>query len=209
MPVPQPAAPAMRLQTVTGKALLAWLPAVAALRIAVFREWPYLYAGDEAYERKYLARYAGTEGAAVVLALDGEICVGASTCLPLAAEGANVRAPFEAAGWPIARVCYFGESVLLPKYRGQGIGVGFFTAREAHAAALQLDICAFCAVLRPDDHPLKPPGYVPLDSFWRRRGYVPRPELVCTMRWQDLDQPAETEKRLSFWAKSLSGGALP
>lgn len=209
MPAVQPLAPELRLETVTGQALLAWLPALARLRIAVFREWPYLYDGDAAYERRYLARYAGTEGAAVVLALDGTGCVGAATCLPLANEGANLRAPFEAAGWPIARTCYFGESVLLPEFRGRGIGVKFFAAREAHAASLGLDLCAFCAVARPEDHPLKPAGYAPLDGFWRRRGYTRRPDLVCTMRWQDIDQAAETEKRLGFWARSLSGAPLP
>jgi len=207
MPAAQPSP--ITLQTVTGDALLPWLPAVAALRIAVFREWPYIYDGDEAYERTYLARYAGKPGAAVVLALDGAACVGASTCLPLAEEGPNVRAPFEAAGWPVDAVCYFGESVLLPAYRGQGIGVKFFTAREAHAASLGLDICAFCAVLRPEAHPSKPAGYVPLDAFWQHRGYLPRPDLVCTMRWQDFGEAAETEKQLSFWAKSLSAAALP
>lgn len=199
----------MELCTVTGDALLRWLPAVARLRIAVFREWPYIYDGDEAYERSYLARYGGTDGAAVVLALDAEACVGASTCLPLAAEAATVRQPFEAAGWPIGTVCYFGESVLLPAWRGRGIGVGFFAAREAHAASLGLDLCSFCAVVRPDQHPLKPAGYVPLDGFWRRRGYTPRPDLACTMRWKDLDQAQETAKTLSFWARSLSGAALP
>ena len=207
MPAAQPIP--ITLSTVTGDALLRWLPAVARLRIAVFREWPYVYDGDEAYERKYLARYAGKPGAAVVLALDGEECVGASTCLPLSQEGPNVRAPFEAAGWPVARVCYFGESVLLPTYRGQGIGVKFFTAREAHAASLGLDICVFCAVVRPGEHPLKPAGYVPLDEFWRHRGYQRRPDLVCTMRWQDLGETAETAKQLVFWAKSLSAASLP
>jgi GNAT superfamily N-acetyltransferase len=203
-----PVQPTISLATVTGDALLAHLPALARLRVTVFREWPYLYAGDEAYEQRYLARYART-GAAVVLAFAGERVVGASTCLPLAAETANVRAPFVASGWPIDAVCYFGESVLLAEHRGQGIGVRFFEGREAHAASLGLDLCAFCAVIRPDDHPLRPPGYVPLDGFWRRRGYTPRPDLVCTMRWQDVDQPVETEKALSFWAKSLSGAALP
>ena len=199
----------LRLLTVTGAALLPWPPAVAALRIGVFRDWPYLYDGDAAYEEKYLARYAGTEGAAVVLALDGEACVGASTCLPLAHEAANIRAPFEACGWPVAATCYFGESVLLARYRGQGIGVKFFHAREAHAAALGLDLCVFCAVTRPADPPLRPPGYVPLDAFWRRRGYTPRPDLVCRMAWRDIGAAAETEKTLSFWARSLSGAALP
>ena len=31
---------------------------LARLRVAVFRDWPYLYDGDAAYEREYLARYA-------------------------------------------------------------------------------------------------------------------------------------------------------
>ena len=30
---------------------------------------------------------------------------------------------------------------------------------------------AFCAVQRPSDHPERPPGYAPLDPFWRKRGY--------------------------------------
>ena len=47
-------------------------------------------------------------------------------------------------------------------------------AREAHAASLGLDICAFCAVLRPDRHPLKPAGYVPLDTFWPAEDYHQR-----------------------------------
>lgn len=204
-----PPAPNLGLRTITGQALLAWLPALAGLRIAVFREWPYLYEGDAAYEEKYLARYAGTPGAAVVLALDGELCVGASTCLPLVHEAANIRTPFEVRGWPIGATCYFGESVLLAAYRGRGLGVQFFAAREAHAAALGLDLCVFCGVLRPPGHQLRPAGYVPLDGFWRRRGYTPRPDLVCRMAWRDIGAAAETEKELGFWAKSLSGAALP
>ena len=45
--------------TVTVRPLLAGeieaaLPALGRLRIAVFREWPYLYEGSEAYERDYV-----------------------------------------------------------------------------------------------------------------------------------------------------------
>jgi GNAT superfamily N-acetyltransferase len=201
--------PPVSLQTVTGQALHAHQPPLAVLRVAVFREWPYLYAGDDAFERRYLARYAATPSAAMVLAMAEGAIVGASTCLPLAAETPNVRAPFEAAGWPVERVCYFGESVLLRPYRGLGIGVKFFAAREAHAASIGLDLCTFCSVIRPEDHPLRPADHVKLDEFWRHRGYTPRPDLVCTMRWQDVDQDVETDKQLSFWVKSLSGAALP
>ena len=45
---------------VSGTAVAPYLDDVARLRIAVFREWPYLYAGDAAYEATYLQAYART-----------------------------------------------------------------------------------------------------------------------------------------------------
>lgn len=135
------------------------------------------------------------------MARDGGRIVGASTCLPLAAETDAVKKPFLDAGIDISRVFYFGESVLEKAYRGQGIGVAFFQAREAQAAGYATT--AFCAVIRPPDHKLRPKDYVPLDEFWRRRGYRPRPELVCSMSWRDIGESAETPKRLQFWTKDL------
>lgn len=195
----------LRLSTATGDALRPHLADVARLRIAVFREWPYLYEGDAASEERYLMRYAAAPGAAVVLARDGDRVVGASTCLPLAEEGEAVKAPFRAAGRDIARVFYFGESVLLPDYRGRGAGVGFFVEREAHARRFPgIDTAAFCAVMRDQDDPRRPAGYVPLDAFWRRRGYAPVPGLACTMSWKEAGATEETPHRLAFWQKRLA-----
>ena len=42
------------------------LDAVAALRIDVFRDWPYLYDGSLDYERRYLRPYVDSPGAVVV-----------------------------------------------------------------------------------------------------------------------------------------------
>ena len=97
--------------------------------------------------------------------------VGAATCLPLAAETPNVQKPFIEAGMDLSRLFYFGESVLDPAYRGRGIGVAFFKAREAQAAGYQTT--CFCAVQRPADHPLRPKTYVPLDEFWRTGAITP------------------------------------
>lgn len=137
----------------------------------------------------------------MIVARDGGRVVGASTCLPLAAESANVRKPFLDAELDVSRIFYFGESVLETGYRGQGLGVAFFAAREAQAAGYAT--CAFCAVQRPVDHKLRPPGYVPLDEFWKHRGYRPRPELVCRMSWRDVGENALTEKTLMFWTRDL------
>ena len=182
------------------------LDALARLRIAVFREYPYLYDGSLAYEQRYLRGFAEHAASTLVIARDGADVVGASTALPLLAHGdADVLGPaLEAAGYAPARVYYFGESVLLPAYRGQRIGHAFFDEREAAARAHGYPIAAFCAVERPDDHPARPAPYVPHDAFWSRRGYVKRPAAVAMFRWTDLGDAHESAKPMVFWTKELT-----
>ena len=60
----------------TGTELLAAIPDLARLRMSVFRDFPYLYAGSAEYEERYLRTYAQAPGALVVLARDGGRVVG-------------------------------------------------------------------------------------------------------------------------------------
>jgi GNAT superfamily N-acetyltransferase len=183
---------------------------LAELRIAVFREWPYLYDGELSYERTYLSAFARSAGAGLAVAFDGDTPVGCSSCLPLADEDAQVSAPLRARAWDVGQFFYFGESVLLAQYRGQGIGVAFFREREAHARATpETEYACFCAVQRPADHPRQPPDAVPLDGFWRRRGYTLYPGLTCTMRWKQVDSGQTETNALAFWIKPLRGAKLP
>lgn len=185
-------------------AILPHLATLARLRIAVFRTWPYLYAGDEAYERDYVSTYAASPRAAIVVARDGDTIVGASTCLPLTDENETMQAPFRHANFDTARIFYFGESVLLPEYRGRGTGVAFFRAREAHARTVSdATHAAFCAVIRDPADPRRPADATTLDSFWRRRGYAPEQNLVCRIRWREIGTEDETEKQLQVWMKRL------
>jgi GNAT superfamily N-acetyltransferase len=199
----------LRVETRTGAAALPLLPALARLRTEVFRDWPYLYDGEESYESGYLRAYAEGPGAAIVVALDGEQVVGAATCQPMEAAHGPVRDAFRARGLDPAKFCYFGESVLRRAYRGRGAGVAFFEHREAHARNLGLDHAAFCAVVREPSDPRRPADYVALDQFWRRRGYTPLPDLTCVFDWREVGAAGETPHTLSFWIKTLSGAALP
>lgn len=197
-------------QTVTveplkGDAILPHLDALAALRIAVFREWPYLYDGDDASERGYLVEFAAAADALLVVARADDAIVGASTAMPMAQSHAEFQRPFLERGDDVGHIFYFGESVLLPGYRGHGIGHRFFDEREAHAARLGgYDTLAFCAVVRPEDHPLRPPDARSHDAFWTRRGYIKQPDLVCNFPWKDVDMDEETEKRLVFWTRDAA-----
>ena len=195
---------ALEVRSLTGPELIAALPALARLRMVVFRDWPYLYDGSLAYEEEYLSKFAAAKGAVCIAAYDGAEVVGASTAQPMVETDPEFIEPFEKAGYDIARVFYCGESVLLASHRGHGLGHAFFDGREAHARRLGgFTYSTFCRVVRPDDHPLKPKDYRPLDGFWRKRGYAPVEGLVATYEWKDVDQPEPTPKAMQFWVKQL------
>lgn len=194
----------LRYEKLTGAALSGVIDDLARLRMGVFRDWPYLYDGDEAYERDYLARYTAAPGALVVGAYDGATLVGASTAAPLAGEIDAFRAPFAAHDYAVERVFYFGESILLPSYRGHGAGHAFFDHREAHARSLGgYGFTAFCAVMRDSDDPRRPDAYRPLDAFWRRRGYEPVHGMQARFSWRETGCEVETEKPMQVWLRPL------
>ncbi len=191
----------MEVRALRGGELLAALDDVARLRIEVFRAYPYLYDGDAAYERRYLEPYRAQD-AIVVGAFDGAALVGAATGMPLAAHADDFAAAFADSEIHLGDVFYCAESVLLPEFRGRGIGHAFFDVREAHARALGYGKAAFCAVVR-GEHPMKPEGYRPLDAFWRGRGYEPLEGVIAQFGWRDLGEDAESPKALQFWLREL------
>jgi GNAT superfamily N-acetyltransferase len=197
----EPQLPAISIQTLTGPAIQPYLPELARLRIKIFKEFPYLYAGSLDYEQRYLTTYLAADGAAFIIAKAGDKIIGASTCLPLASETPNIQKPFLDQGMDVTRIMYFGESVLEPAYRGEGIGVKFFAVREAHAKNFSL--ATFCAVNRPAGHPARPANYVPLDNFWHKRGFTKQAHLTCEMDWTDIGHTTQTTKTLTFWTKPL------
>ena len=181
-----------------------YLPDLARLRIRVFRDFPYLYDGTVEYEEKYLKTYTDCADSVVVLVLDGDQVVGATTGLPMDAETPEFRKPFLENGYDPAKIFYCAESVLLPEYRGQGIYPRFFAEREGHARSLgRFELLAFCCVQRPEGHPLRPADYVPLDRIWSKFGYVKHPELATHYVWKDVDEAEETPKPMVFWLKPL------
>ncbi|QTH71533.1 GNAT family N-acetyltransferase [Pseudoalteromonas xiamenensis] len=192
-----------QIQVVTGAQISEFLDALAVLRIAIFRDFPYLYEGTLEYEKSYLSTYAKSNGALVVLILDDGKVVGASTGLPLSEETIEFKQPFIDAGYNVDEIFYCAESVLLPAYRGRGLGKRFFEEREAHAKQIEgIKHVCFCAVVREEQHPLKPSDYKTLDPFWMSQGYS-KTRLTCEYVWQDIDKSVDTAKTMQFWMKSL------
>ncbi len=189
------------LLTLSGGQAAPYVEELARLRIAVFREYPYLYEGDMAYETAYLDTFLQAQDNVLILVREQERIVGASTGLPMVEETDNIKEPLIEAGYNIQRVFYYGESVLLPEYRGQGWGKAFFAERERFARSLgRFDTLTFCAVERPEGHPLRPAGYQPLDPFWKQQGFEPTSHF-CYIRWQERGETEEKAKPLRYWVK--------
>lgn len=173
------------------------------LRISVFREFPYLYDGDADYERSYLRVYANSPRSLVVLVRHQSRLVGATTCIPMSDETPEFQQPFLDAGRQVDHILYFGESIVLPEFRGTGIGHRFFQLREQHAHDLgNITLMAFCAIDRPPDHPRRPHGYRTLHAFWNRMGFQRQDTLQCQLSWKEIDEAEATQKTLTFWTKS-------
>ena len=190
-------------QVLDGDAVAAALDDLARLRIDVFADWPYLYAGSLGYERDYVATYRDAQNAILVAAKDGDRIVGAATGTPMEDHASDFAAPFAATGIPLTDIFYCAESVLLADFRGQGAGHVFFDMREAKAKALGRRYVAFCSVMRPEDHPARPVDYRPLDGFWRKRGYEKLDGVVARFKWTDHGDAEQSEKPLQFWMKAL------
>lgn len=196
---------------------------MAALRVEVFKEWPYIYDGNFEYECQYLKRYWQAKNSFVGLLFDpqGEdlsstklslkhpeqknsVLVGMTTAIDLAEEEEAFKKAFQNQDRPIDEAVYFGESLLLPKYRGQGWGKKFMQSRIDFAKNLpNKKTVSFCSVIRPSQHDLKPLEYQPLDGFWERQGFKKTEGMTVALSWKDRDQSAETRKELQFWLKNL------
>lgn len=194
----------VKTRTLTGAELEAALPALAVLRIEVFRAFPYLYSGTEEYEQAYLRDFAAAKDSFIIAAEteDGRI-VGCATGSAITGHHGEFAGPLATAGYDLGSTFYFGESVLLAEFRGHGLGHAFFDAREAHARERGYARTVFCAVERAPDHPLRPAGYSPLDGFWGKRGYRKLTGLATAFDWPMEAGGLNVSHPMGYWLREL------
>lgn len=186
-----------------GEEILPYIPDLAALRIKIFKDYPYLYEGDRVYEARYLQAYTKSPESMMVCVFYKNAIVGASTAIPLEFETSECQKPFIDNGWDVKEIFYLGESVLLPEYRGNNLYRRFFAEREAAAAKYGCKTTAFCAVERDPQDPRRPKNYEPLDKVWQHFGYKKHPELCAYYEWKEIGEKTMSPKPLIFWLKKL------
>lgn len=191
-------------KSLKGLEIEAYLDVIGELRISVFRDWPYLYSGSLQYERSYLKKYILSQKSLAFLAFDKTRLIGATTAIVLSDESQDIQQPLTQFNLSPLETVYFGESVLLPEYRGLGIGKRFMSERLKFAQSVpSIKQAVFCSVIRSHDDPRRPANYRPLDEFWQQQGFKPIPGAIAEMSWCEIGESVETKKQLQFWVKSL------
>ncbi len=110
----------------------------------------------------YLKSYFECSESVIILILDDERVVGASTAIPVEFDMEKCQKPcFD---HELNSIFYFDESVILPAYRHQGVYRQFFQLREQAAKDYGAEIATFCAIDRAPDDPRRPLDYKPLDD---------------------------------------------
>ncbi len=174
------------------------------LAVTVFREFPYLFEPNPETKENHMERYAKMKNSFALLIYDGGKLAGASTASLLKEEVDMVRVPYENAGFDPDKTFYFGESMLLPEYRGMGNYKKIMSERINEAVESGANKASFISVVRPDNHPLKPKDYMHLKSIWNRYGFFENPHVNMKWTWKDVDKPQADLKSLTAWVKDLT-----
>lgn len=192
----------MKIEIVKGPWTKADVESVISMRLAIFKEWPYLYAGDRKTEVEYTTPYAKNPYSCLVIAKQVGKIIGLVTGLPLEAMDEFYTAPFAQASLPIQSIFYLGEILLLKEFCGSGIGYKMYKSFEE--TVRQWPRFTQIATIRmriPKDG--KPKDYKSLDEFWDRLGYVENGNLSLNVSYQEIGQMTKTDHSFFYSLKSL------
>ena len=129
----------MHISTLTGADLQRALPQLAALRIEVFRDFPYLYDGSADYEESYLTALIKSKDSIIVAAEDDGKIIGCATGSALEGHHQEFAAPFREHGFDPGEIFYCA-STWLRVLSIKKADIGFRSTEMAFRPALIVSI---------------------------------------------------------------------
>lgn len=197
------------LSVYRSKHVAPYLPHLGELRATLFKEWPYLYVcQDTTLESGYLASYAESPDALLVVAYDGDVVIAIAAGIPLKDVhlGDMLVEKLEA---PVEQYYYIADVVVAQAYQSDGVGIRVAKMLDVEMLALgeRYSHHCFMTISRPDDHPLRPTygrTTAQLDRvFERATGFV-KTELLLPCVWPTLQPDGsamDEENLLRMWIR--------
>lgn len=189
----------------TGKDIRHFLESIARFRVVYFKEYPYLYAGNVDYEKKYLGPYTEHPHnfALIIKNAAGKVS-GISTAITLSPEAELTSLlKHHLTHLDPKESLYFAETILKPDCREQGLYRKICETREGRARFLGYKKVCFLTVERDPHDPKKPAGYQSPYEMFSHLGYQKTDQLI-PFHWPTvLDSTKDASHMMRFWEKKL------
>lgn len=182
------------------------LPYLADFRLTSFREYPYLYDGTLEEEQAYCKDLMTFAHAAIAVAYQGDQVVGllsGASLIPFSSHFGEVDG-FKTSGYDPGKMYYFAEIIVLPEYRGRGLGRRLFQEFEAWVVSQGYTHGCFISESY-DMHPLKPKNYREHDIQWRSMRYE-KVNVSVTYSWNTIQPDGSSrlqEHVMPYWVKTF------
>jgi len=192
----------------TGNEATNYIDLISNMRINTFKEYPYLYKGTYDYEKQYLQGFIKDEKSTIAIAMHNNKIIGISTGLPLESESDivyEVKDIFYKNYILIENYYYYGEIIILPEYRGQGLAKKLYSAQDSLIKSWGFKNTCILTVRREENHPLKPINYPPQDKMWEHLGFI-RTNLTTQYSWPTIqidNDVCDCVHTLELWSKHL------
>ena len=196
----------MEFLVLKGLEIEKYLDDVIKLRIAVFREYPYLYDGNIEYEKEYFKDFIKDQTARVILVKDSGKVVAVATSIALSNAHLcdDTHKPFVGKGYDVDRFYYYGEIMIDKAYRNKGISKQIYRLRQKEAVSLGFDMLCFATIIKDTDN--VPVDYFDPSQMWRSMGFVEHLDMQVECEWPKIQNDGSTKdqtSKLNFWIKKI------
>lgn len=179
----------MQIKIYTPETMLEKSREIGALRIEIFREWPYLYEGEIEEASTYLKDYIKDEsGRLITLENEGEI-LGMVTGIAVAFYDAHLLAETS------PRYYYWGDFILKKAYRGHQLGQQLFDAAREVFKTLDFDTLLMAMIKRDAFDPRRPKEARDMREFAKKVGFKSN-GVSLFYKWREIGEEIPVEHEL-------------
>lgn len=197
------------IELCAGKDVKKYLELVSKFRIKLFAKYPYLYKGDLEYEKKYIDSYANNTQSTIAAAKIDQEIIGLSTGIPLISESeilSEADSLFKNQHIDPKKIYYYGEIMVLPKFRGHNISSRLLNAQDELIKTWGYTHVSLLTVVREKNHPLQPINYKSTDIVWEKMGYH-KTGLQLKFYWPTFQNDGtikEEDHVLELWLREIN-----
>lgn len=189
----------IKIETFRGAEIAPHIKEVIKLCDSIYREYPYLYNGDDAEYTAYIESYSQSNDAITCLAFDGKNAVGLAIGIPMSKTRDLYKQTLMEHGIDLDKMFYLGEFGVKSEYRNNGIEEKMYLEIENFAKQAG----SFNMIGLWEIQGAKTPSEISKDEFWKKMGFMRRPDLHFDILWTNIGDSKESTHLAVYSIKKI------